>query len=143
MPVLVGILLAIAIVALGRIAGLDRDRAYYPVALIVIGSYYVLFAIMAGDRSALFGELIFAALFATAAVVGFRVSLWIVVAGMAMHGMFDFVRAVYLPGSGVPSWWPAFCGSIDVALALGLGALLLLGRAASAPTRIVNREVSP
>jgi hypothetical protein len=139
MPAVIGILLAIAIVALGRIAGLDRDRAYYPVALIVIGSYYVLFALQAGDRSALTGELVFAALFATTAIAGFRISLWIVVAGMGLHGLFDFVRAVYAPGSGVPSWWPAFCGSIDVALAIGLGALLLLGRSASAPTRAMDR----
>lgn len=133
MPAVIGILLAIAIVALGRIAGLDRDRAYYPVALIVIGSYYVLFALQAGDRSALPGELVFAVLFAATAIAGFRVSLWIVVAGMALHGLFDFVRAVYLPGSGVPSWWPAFCGSIDVALALGLGALLLARVNSAAP----------
>ncbi len=135
MPAVIGILLAIAIVALGRIAGLDRDRAYYPVALIVIGSYYVLFALMSGDRSALVGELVFAGLFAATAVVGFRISLWIVVVGMALHGLFDFVRAMFLPGSGVPSWWPAFCGSIDVALACGLAALLLSGRLAWAPAR--------
>jgi hypothetical protein len=127
MPAIIGILLAIAIVALGRVAGLDRDRAYYPVALIVIGSYYVLFALMAGDRSALPGELVFAALFAAISVAGFRLSLWLVAAGMAAHGLFDFVRAVFLPGSGVPLWWPAFCGSIDVALACGLAALLLRG----------------
>ncbi|MGE3150155.1 MAG: hypothetical protein AB7K04_13905 [Pseudorhodoplanes sp.] len=135
MPTVIGILLASAIVALGRIAGLDRDRAYYPVALIIIGSYYVLFAIMVGDRAALVGELIFAGFFATIAVVGFRISLWIVAIGMAMHGVFDFTRDLFLPGSGVPPWWPAFCGSIDIALAFALAALLLLGRSVSVPAR--------
>ena len=47
-PVLIGIALAPAIVFLGRLSGLDRDRALYPVALIVIAAYYVLFATMGG-----------------------------------------------------------------------------------------------
>lgn len=125
MSAIIGILLGITIVALGRFAAMDRDRAYYPVALIVIGSYYVLFAIMADDRAAVWIELVFASLFATVAVVGFRSSLWIVVAGLALHGVFDFTRHLIVPGSGIPPWWPAFCGAIDIAIATGLLAILL------------------
>lgn len=47
-PVLIGIALAPAIVLLGRLTGLDRDRALYPVTLIVIAAYYVLFATIGG-----------------------------------------------------------------------------------------------
>ena len=43
-PVLVGLALAPVIVMLGRLSGLDNDRAMYPIALIVIATYYVLFA---------------------------------------------------------------------------------------------------
>ena len=38
LPVLIGIALALAIVVLGRLSGLDRDRALYPVTLIVIAA---------------------------------------------------------------------------------------------------------
>ena len=64
-PVLIGLALAPAIVALGRLSGLDRDRALYPVTLIVIAAYYVLFATMGGAQ-ALPSELMAATVFAVA-----------------------------------------------------------------------------
>jgi len=44
LPAGIGVALAPVIVVLGRPSGLDRDRAMYPVALVVIAAYYVLFA---------------------------------------------------------------------------------------------------
>ena len=38
---------------LATVVGFDRDRALYPIVLIVIASYYGLFAIMAGSMQAL------------------------------------------------------------------------------------------
>ena len=128
-PVVVGVALAPAIVALGRLSGMDRDRAMYPVALIVIAAYYVLFATMGGAQ-ALPSELIAATVFIIVAIVGFRTSLWWVAAGIAGHGaLFDWVvHPRLIANPGVPSFWPAFCGSIDVALG-ALLAILLLTRA--------------
>lgn len=125
MPYVIGIVLAPAIVLLGRLSGLDRDRALYPVALIVIAAYYVLFA-TTGGAGALPGELLAAAVFVVVAIYGFRTSLWWVAAGIAGHGVFDFVvhpRMIVNPG--VPDFWPGFCGSIDVALGVLVGVLLL------------------
>jgi hypothetical protein len=70
-PALIGLALAPAIVGLGRLSGLDRDRALYPVTLIVIAAYYVLFATMGGAQ-ALPGELMAATVFVVVAIVGFR-----------------------------------------------------------------------
>ena len=127
-PVLIGIALAPVIVVLGRLSGLDRDRAMYPVALIVIAAYYVLFATMGGAQ-ALPAELIAATVFIVVAIIGFRTSLWWVAAGIAGHGMFDFfVHPHLIANPGMPVFWPAFCGSIDVALGV-LIAILLLRRA--------------
>ena len=122
-PAVIGVGLAIGLAAFARLVGFDRDRAFYPVVLIIVGSYYVLFAVMAGATGEL-PELGFFALFAASAAVGFRTSLWIIVAGLALHGVFDFVRASMDPGSGVPGWWPAFCGTFDVAAAAILALLL-------------------
>jgi len=127
MPALIGLGLAAAVAAFARLVGFDRDRAFYPVVLTVIASYYVLFAVMAGDTADLPIELAFFAAFAGAAVLGFRTSLWIVVAGLAMHGLFDFARGLPPAGGGVPGWWPGFCLGYDVAAAAGLAAILLLG----------------
>lgn len=124
-PVIVGIGLAPVIGVLGRLSGLDRDRAMYPVALIVIAAYYVLFATMGGAQ-ALPAELIGATVFTVIAIIGFRTSLWWVAAGIAGHGVFDFiVHPRWIANAGRPAFWPAFCGSIDVALGAILAVLLL------------------
>ena len=123
MPLLIGIGLAFAVAAFARLAGLDRDRAFYTVVLIVVGHYYVLFAVIAGAGLPL--ELLGFAFFAAIATIGFRTSLWLVAAGLALHGLFDFLRGPLLPGSGAPLWWPAFCGGFDLAAGLILAALLL------------------
>ena len=124
-PVLIGIALAPVIVVLGRLSGLDRDRAMYPIALIVIAAYYVLFATMGGAQ-ALPSELFAATVFIVVAIVGFRTSLWWVAAGIAGHGVFDWVVHPHLIANpGMPVFWPAFCGSIDVALGAFLAILLL------------------
>ena len=46
----VGLVLALLVSSFARLVGFDRDRSFYPVVLIVIASYYVLFAVM-GDRT--------------------------------------------------------------------------------------------
>ena len=127
-PVLIGVALAPVIVLLGRLSGLDRDRAMYPITLIVIAAYYVLFATMGGAQ-ALAGELIAATVFTVVAIVGFRTSLWWVAAGITGHGVFDWVvHPRLIENPGMPVFWPGFCGSIDVALG-ALLAILLFRRA--------------
>jgi hypothetical protein len=68
---------------------LDRDRAFYPTVLIVIASYYALFAVMGGTARALAIEVTVIAGFLVVSGVGFRRSLWVVVAGLVAHGVFD------------------------------------------------------
>jgi len=126
MPVIWGLTLAVAVTIFARLSGLDRDRAFYPLVLIVVASYYDLFAAMGGTRSDLIEEFVAFALFAGAAVIGFRTSLWIVAAGLAAHGVFDFFHHEIVSNGGVPSWWPAFCLSYDVAAAGCLAILLSL-----------------
>jgi hypothetical protein len=129
MPLIVGIVLAAAVGLFAHLVGFDRDRAFYATVLIVVGSYYLLFAVMGGTSASLLAELPFFAAFAAAAVIGFRTSMWIVAAGLAMHGLFDFSRQqLPLTGSGVPAWWPSFCGAYDVVAAAGLAVLLLMRR---------------
>jgi hypothetical protein len=43
---LVGALIASAVGLFATVLGLDRDRAIYPVVMIVIASYYALLAVM-------------------------------------------------------------------------------------------------
>jgi hypothetical protein len=58
--------------------------------------------------------------FSIAAVLGFKSSSWIVVGGLAGHGVFDALREYVLQNPGVPIWWPAFCLTYDLGAAVGL-----------------------
>jgi hypothetical protein len=121
----VGAASAVAVGLFAHLVGYDRDKAFYPAVLTVVGCLYVLFAVMAGGGRRLVPEVVFFAAFAALAAAGFRTSAWIVAAGLGLHGVFDFVRHAFLPAPGAPEWWPAFCGSYDAVAGLGLAALLL------------------
>ena len=127
LPAIAGVVLAIAVAIFARFVGFDRDRAFYPVVLVVVGSYYDLFAIIGGG-TALLAETAGFVAFAATAAVGFRSSLWIVVAGLAGHGVFDFVHGALIDNPGVPTWWPSWCLAYDVAAAACLAALMLNGK---------------
>jgi hypothetical protein len=124
MAYIIGILLALVSVVLARLAGLDRDRAFYPTVLVVVATYYVLFAVIGGSFGALVVESIVMVAFAIVAVLGFRFNLWLVVFALAAHGVFDFVHGNVVVNPGVPIWWPAFCMAYDVVAAGFLGWLL-------------------
>ena len=110
------------------VVGLDRDRAFYPTVTIVIALLYALFAVMGESTDALIRESLAGAVFIGLAVIGFRWSLWVVVAALAGHGMFDFIHAALISNPGVPQWWPEFCGAYDVTAAAYLAWLLKSGR---------------
>jgi hypothetical protein len=103
---------------------LDRDRAFYPTVLMVVASYYALFAVMGGSTRALAVEVGGSVAFLGAAAVGFKRSLWIVVAGLAAHGIFDLVHNRWIVNPGLPVWWPAFCATYDLVAAGYLAWLL-------------------
>jgi len=125
---LIGALLALAVGVLATLVGLDRDRALYPAVTIVVASYYALFAVMGASHQALVIELLVGAVFLAVAVAGFRSSLWLVVAALLAHGVFDFVRGAAIANPGVPVWWPQFCLTYDLTAAGYLAWLLKSGR---------------
>ena len=135
MPFLIGTLLALAVGTLGTTTRMDRDRAFYPLATLVIASYYVLFAVLGQSTHALVLELALLAPFAAAAVIGFRRSLWVVVVALAAHGLQDFVHVAVVTNPGMPHWWPAFCGAYDVTAGAYLAWLLWTGRARATPRK--------
>jgi hypothetical protein len=105
----VGAGLALSVGLSATFLGLDRDRAFYPTVMIVIASYYGLFAVMGGSIQVLALESIAIVAFLAASIAGFKRSLWLVVAALAAHGVYDFVHGQLIANPGVPLWWPAFC----------------------------------
>lgn len=128
MAFLIGAVLAFSVGLLMTFIGLDRDRAFYPTVMIVIASYYALFAVMGASTQVLMVESMAIVVFLGASIAGFKRSLWIVVAALAAHGVFDLVHGHLIDNPGVPAWWPSFCLAYDVAAAVYLAWLLLRSR---------------
>ena len=136
MPYVIGIVLSISVAGFARSVGFDRDRAFYPTVLTVIALYYVLFAAMSDSVHTVLLECAVMTVFVLAAVVGFKSSVWIVVAALAGHGIFDAFHGSVVENSGVPVWWPAFCLAYDLGAAGSLAWLTKRrpGRYADQPT---------
>lgn len=118
MPIVVGLLLAVAVAALGKFTRFDQDRSFYATVLVIIASYYVLFAVLGGSTRALGWEMVIALAFSTVGILGALHAPFLVGAGIVAHGLFDLVHDMLVVNAGVPTWWPSFCGSIDVLLGL-------------------------
>ena len=131
MAYLIGGLLALAVGGGASLFGLDRDRVFYPTILIVVPSYYALFAVMGGSSRTLAVEVTVVAVFVAASITGFKYSLWLVATGLAMHGVFDIFHNLLIVNPGAPVWWPRFCSTYDVVAAGYLACLLLRGRLAA------------
>lgn len=131
MEYLAGISIALLVSLSATLIGLDRERAFYPTVLAVIASYYDLFAVMGGSVQAVIGESLVMAVFLGATVLGFKRNLWLVVAALVAHGLFDFFHGHLISNPGVPVWWPMFCLTYDVAAAAYLAWLLRQARVAA------------
>ena len=103
---------------MARCAG--RARGEFP----VIALLYGLFAAISGSTSTLLLESIGIVAFLILSVLGFKISQWYLVAGLAGHGVYDFFHGHLIANSGVPVFWPMFCGSYDVTAAAYLAWLI-------------------
>lgn len=124
-PLLIGASLALVVSLYAAWIHFDRDRAFYPTALSVIASYYVLFSVMGGSARTTMVEISIMVVFFVAAALGFRRNLWFVVVALAAHAILDAFHGSLVFNPGVPRWWPPFCSTYDL-MAAGFLAMTLL-----------------
>ena len=127
MEYLVGFGVAVLVCLFAMLTGFDRGRVFYSTLVVVVAHYYILFAVLGSSTSALVVESLVATVFLAVAVLGFKKNLWLIVAGLVGHGVFDFFHHLLIQNPGVPVYWPGFCLSFDV-LAGGFLAMLLIRR---------------
>jgi hypothetical protein len=78
----IGSLLALVVIATTMLVGIGRGRNFYPILLIIVPSYYVLFAVMLGSgrtvliESVVAAAFILAGLLASGPISGSSRSLW-------------------------------------------------------------------
>jgi hypothetical protein len=125
MEYLIGVILSLAVAGFAAIVGFDRERSFYPTVLIVIASYYVLFAVMGASRRTLVIEIVVAFVFLLVAALGFRKNFWLIVAALIGHGVFDFLHRFFIDNPGVPQWWRGFCLAFDALLGVFLAVRLI------------------
>ena len=135
MEYLIGVILSLAVAGFAAVVGFDRERAFYPTVLIVVASYYVLFAAMGASGRTLIIESMVAGVFLLFAAFGFKRNYWLVVAALVGHGVFDFIHPSFIHNPGVPQWWRGFCLAFDVVF----GALLAV-RLIMQPSSFLNRQ---
>ena len=98
----------------------------YGLGLAFIAAIYIGFGVADGRAPVIAVECAVAGVFATVAAVGITGSAWVLVAGLAGHGLKDAWqhRTQYVANT---RWWPPFCAAVDVVVAALLAAFILTG----------------
>jgi hypothetical protein len=133
LPFGLGIILTTGLLFVSSIVGLHKDRGVYPVTLIAIALFYVVFAFEHGGVREIVFNSVVACLFLLFAIGGYVRSLWIVAIGLIIHGLFDVVYSESA-SSPAPDWWAPFCLSVDLLLGLFLAVLIWKNKIHHTPT---------
>jgi hypothetical protein len=114
----VGVVIAVFVVLWFRARRLENTSWAYPVFLATFPVYYWAFAVYASDYTALLNELLVGVAFIAIAYVAYKfksfVALQLLAIGYVAHAAYDFYHNAFFFNAGVPTWWPEFCGSVDV-----------------------------
>jgi hypothetical protein len=118
----VGIFQAFAPIALRWLDAVD----VWGVALAMIASVYVGFAVGDGRKTVIAVEVTVAFAFVVCATVAMASFPWLIVIGLIAHGLKDLWqhRTQFVANT---RWWPPFCLVVDVVAAALTAALLLTG----------------
>lgn len=115
-----GLLVGLLVIKFANALGFERDRSFYPTVLIVVASYYLLFAAMGGAHRAFAAEAVVFVCFLMLAALAAKRSRRLVAIGLIAHGIYDFLHSCIVANPGVPDWWPGFCLTFDLTVGAGL-----------------------
>ena len=122
-PVAWGVVLGV-LQAASPLAFVWLDSAtVYALGLALIATVYIGFAVADGRRHVLAVETAVASAFVVVAAAAVTGSAWLIVAGLAGHGLKDMWqhRTGFVAGT---RWWPPFCAAVDF-VAAGLVAVAI------------------
>lgn len=111
-PEVIGAILAVAtgIVIFALPAFMARDLL--AIVMTLIGAAYFGFAFSQSDRRKATVEVIVACFFVIVALLGLWVSMWFIVAGLFLHGIWDLLH--HRPEfAEIPGWYIPFCTWYD------------------------------
>ena len=120
--VVVGVLQAVSPLAF---PWLD-SATVYALGLALIAAIYIGFAVADGRRHVLAVETAVASAFVVVAAAAVTGTAWLIVAGLAGHGVKDMWqhRTGFVAGT---RWWPPFCAAVDFVAAALIAAAIVAG----------------
>jgi hypothetical protein len=103
-----------------------EPRTVYALGLTLIAAVYIGFSVADGRGQVIAAESSVAGLFVVAAAVGVSGPAWLIVLGLAAHGLKDLWqhRTQFVRNT---RWWPPFCATVDWVVAGILTAAMLTG----------------
>jgi hypothetical protein len=98
----------------------------YALGLVLIAAVYIGFAVADGRPKVIAVETTVASVFVIVAAAGVTGSAWLLVAGLAGHGLKDLWqhRTRFVTNT---RWWPPFCATVDVVAALLITVVIATG----------------
>ena len=98
----------------------------YGMGVAVIAAVYIGFSVADGRPKVIAVETAVATGFLVVAAVGMTGTVWLLVTGLAGHGLKDYWqhRTQFVANT---RWWPPFCAVVDVVVALILAVAILSG----------------
>ena len=100
--------------------------AVYALSLAFIAAVYVGFSVADGRGRVIAVECIVASGFVVVAAAGVTGSAWLLVVGLAGHGVKD-VWQQHTQYVANTRWWPPFCAAVDFVVAAALAVVILAG----------------
>jgi hypothetical protein len=98
----------------------------YALGLVLIASVYIGFAVADGRAAVIAAETCVASAFVVVAAAAVTGSAWLLVAGLAGHGLKDLWQqhSAFVANA---RWWPPFCATVDFVAATLIAVLVVAG----------------
>ena len=100
----------------------ELSRDVTAILLTLIASIYIGFSIGSEGRLPLFSQVIGCVFFVALALLGLWVSWWFLAAGLALHGVWDYLHHGKHGRGVVPKWYVPLCAVYDLTVALFIAA---------------------
>ena len=124
--ILNGLVLAALSIIVHQFLSQQRAMEMTSFLMVLIGSVYYGFALLDKNKHARMIEMLVATFFVLLGIFGLWFSPWLLVIGLALHGLWDLLhhnKSRHL--SKIPGWYVPFCSSYDFIMSVYIGYILL------------------
>ena len=113
------------------------DASAWPLFLVTLPIWYLLFGVLAMDLTVVIKELVYGLPYIGIGLLVWRIksdfTLVIIAVAWLSHGFYDFYHDRFFVNPGVFGWYPAFCGFVDLVAGIYLLTIYRKQRHSAAP----------